>query len=113
MEEQDGPRMLELESGVVRLETMLGVEWMPGMIAAGSTLLMLGLALYGQPKMLYGLWLSGVWYLIAVLMYRRDPQYWEIMWTKEWYDPWPSSLYPAPSVTAPVVALPPSSLVRE
>ena len=74
--------------------------------------MMFFLALYGQWGALKGLWLWAIWHGICVLMYRRDPQFWAILWDKEWSNPWPSKLYAAPGICAVKVPIEASVSVR-
>lgn len=108
----DGVNILPIESGVVRIQTVLGAERMPGMIGVGALAMMGFSALSGQWNTLYGVIIWAIWHGIAVLMYRRDPQYWAIMWRKEWQYRLPSVLYPAPGVIAPRVPVEASVPVR-
>lgn len=110
--QEDGPRILPLESGVMRIQQMLGCEWIVGMIGVSYAAMLGIIALYGQWAALYGLPLWGIWHGIGVLMYRRDPQYWLILWRKEWGYPLPSYLAPAPGVCAPEMPVEPSVPVR-
>ena len=104
--------VLPLESGVTRLQQVLHVERMPGMIGGGSIFMMLFVALYGQWKALYGIPVGVLWIIIWRVLYQYDPQYFEILIQKEWRDPWPPRLYPAESVLAEEVRAPASSPYR-
>ncbi len=108
----DGPRILPIESGVVRIQQLLGAEREPGFFGVGCLAMMGFIALYGQPKALYGIVGWVLWHAIWVLAFRRDPQYWAIMWRKEWQYPLPSKLYPAPGILAPQVPVEASVPVR-
>lgn len=110
--EHDGPRILKIESGTVRIQTLLKAERAPAWIGLGCLVLMLYSAIAGQWKALYGIPIWGIYHGILMLMYRYDPQYWEIMWEKEWRNPWPSFLAAAPGVVAKPVAMEPSVPVR-
>ena len=112
MEHEDGQQILPIEPGVVRIQTVLGAERGPGMIGVCCAAMMGFIALYGQWAALYGLPIWFAWHGIAVLMFRRDPQYWMIMWRKEWQYRLPSVLYPAPGVIAPMVPIEASVPVR-
>ena len=110
--EQDGPRILPIESGVTRIEQFMGAERAPAYIGFACLAMMVFLALYGQWNALKGVWVWALWHGICVLMYRRDPQYWAILWDKEWKYPWPVKLYAAPGVCAPAVPIEASCPVR-
>lgn len=101
----DAPRYHPIETGVVRFRTVRGAGWGPAMIGITCLVIMLASALYGQWKSLYGIPLWAAWHGICVLMFRRDPQYWELVWENEWHHRWPPYLAPAPGVSAPAVAL--------
>ena len=62
----------------------MGAERTPAYIGFVCLAMMGFLALYGQWGALKGVWLWALWHGICVLMYRRDPQYWAILWDKEW-----------------------------
>ena len=110
--ENDGPRILPIEPGVVRLPQLFGAEREPAYLGFACAVLLGFVALYGQWAALKGLWLCGLWHGICVLMYRRDPQYWAILWQKTWVYPWPPKLYPAGSVNAKRVPIQASVPVR-
>lgn len=110
--EFDGPRILKLEPGLIRIQQMMGAERAPAYIGAGCGALMIYIALCGSWWALKGIWLWPLWHGIAVLMFRRDPQYWSIMWRREWSFPWPSKLYAAPGICAPAVPFEASVPVR-
>lgn len=112
MEHEDGSRILKIEPGVVRLQTLFGAERAPAFIGLACLAIMFFSALSGKWKALYGIPFWVLWHGYAVLMYRRDPQYWAIMWDKEWKYRWPSYLAPAPGVVAKPVPIEPSVPVR-
>ncbi len=110
--ENDGPRVLPIESGTVRIQQFMGAERAPAYIGFACGAMLCFLALYGQWGALKGLWLCAIWHGIAVLMFRRDPQYWAIFWQKVWVYPWPVKLYAAPGVCARKVPIEASCPVR-
>jgi hypothetical protein len=112
MEASDGPHYYPIETGVVRFRKIRGAAWGPGMIGITCLVIMIASALYGQWKSLYGIPFWVAWHAICVLMYRRDPQWWELAWENEWHHPWPTYLAPAPGVSAPAVVLQASVPVR-
>ena len=112
MEKQVGRRVLEIESGVVRIRTILGVEKAPGVIGGVVAATICYIAMFGKWFALYGLILPLGWFMMWRVLYGRDPQFWKIMWRKEWWCPLPSVLYPAPGVIASQVELEPTVPVR-
>ena len=111
-EDTEGPRLHPIEPGVVRFRSLMGAAWAPAMWGVTCLVIMIASALYGQWKSLYGIPIWALWHGICVLMFRRDPQYWELMWESEWSYRWPEYLAPAPGVRAPVVVVQASVPVR-
>lgn len=109
---EDGPRIVPIEPGVVRVQTLMGAERSAAYWGFACAVILFVVALYGQWAALKGLWLCGLWHALCVLMYRRDPQFWSILWDKEYRYPWPMKLAPAPEVRAPLVPLEASVPVR-
>ena len=105
IEYEDGPRIHPIETGVVRFRTLGGAAWSPAMIGVTCLVIMIASALYGQWKSLYGIPVWAAWHGICVVMYRRDPQYWEIVKDCEWWNRWPVYLAPAEEVGAKPVKL--------
>ena len=89
LDNPDTPRVHPIEPGTVRFRQLLGAAWSPAMIGVTCLVIMFASALYGQWKSLYGIPLWLAWHELCVLMYRRDPQYWDIIWDCEWTYPWP------------------------
>jgi type IV secretory pathway TrbD component len=98
---------------VLRIQTLCGAERDPAFIGFGCAAMMGFIALYGQLKALYGLPVCVLWHCIWMYAYKIDPQYWQIMWRKFWWYPWPSQLSPAPGVIAREVRIEASVPVRE
>jgi len=99
----DHPRVLPLESGVVRPCLLLGAERLPAGLGLWAGLMMVVTAVYGKFQAIYGLPLVLGWHGIWMLAARRDSQYGEVMWRQWLTYPWPVRLQAAPDVFAPAV----------
>ena len=108
----DRPRVHPIETGRVRFRKILGAAWTPAMVGIVCLVIMIASALYGQWKSLYGIPLWVAWHGYCVLMWRRDPQYWEIILDCEWHYPWGDYLAPAEEVGAKPVPVQASVATR-
>lgn len=106
------PLLHRIEPGTVRFRKVLGAAWSPGMVGITCLVLMITSAFYGQWKSLYGIPFWAAWHGYCVLMFRRDPQYWELQWENEWHYRWPAYLAPAPGIYARAVPVQASVPVR-
>ena len=100
METTDGPRMLPVESGVVRYCQPFGVERKAAIFGGWCGFMMLAVAWYGTWEALYGWPLVVGWFWLWKFAAKRDPQYAEILWRAWVTRPIPVRLQAAPGALA-------------